>query len=237
MEFPAKRSRTIILTTLLALTFPLNLANAQLFLKKQEAIQSTAKDKPTQGVSLSHLQNTPPPSALACAGPFAKDSSHARLIGEFGERHVAFRDVEGAEGIKQKASVIFDDDPAKRVVVYWNDMKTRTKPTKIMISAPSNWLGPNGIRNGLPIKDLEKINGGSFIIKGFGGIDSGGVSGLKGKLADLPGGCKLIHFEPGIANPLPPKFAAITGNLIIPSSNSLMRRARPQVNDWSIVYP
>jgi hypothetical protein len=67
---------------------------------------------------------------VACAGPFAKDSSHARLISEFGERHVAFRDVEGAEGIKQKASVIFDDDPTKRVVVYWDDMKTRTKQPK-----------------------------------------------------------------------------------------------------------
>lgn len=229
--------RMLILITLFALSS--YGAHAQLFGKKQDGARIIAKSKPAQDTSLNNLQDVPPASVLACAGPFAKDTSHPRLISEFGERNVTFKDVvEGAEGIKQKATVIFDDDPTKRIVIYWDDIKTRTKPTKIVISAPSTWLGPNGIHNGLPAKDLEKINGGSFSIKGFGGIGSGGVSGLKGKLADVPGGCKLvIHFEPGIANPLPPKFAAITGNLVIPSSNSLMRRARPQVSDWGIVYP
>lgn len=214
-------------------------AHAQLLGKRQDAPQALAKNKPAQDTSLNTLHNAPPASVLACAGPFGKDTSHARLVGEFGERNVVFKDVaEGAEGIKKQATVIFDDDPTRRIVIYWDEVKTRTRPGRIVVSAPSTWLGPNGIRNGLPVKDLEKINGGSFTIKGFGGIGSGGVSGLKGKLADVPGGCKLgIHFEPSIANPLPPKFAAITGNLVIPSSNSLMRRARPQVTDWSIVYP
>lgn len=227
--------RILILTALFALSS--YDAHAQFFRQKQDSVHVIAKNKPTQDTSLNNLQEAPPASVLACTGPFAKDTSHARLVSEFGERNVAFKDVEGAEGIKQKATVIFDDDPTKRIAIYWDDVKARTKPTKIVIIAPSTWLGPSGIRNGLPVKDLEKINGGSFTIKGFGGIGSGGVSGLKGKLADIPGGCKLvIHFEPGIANPLPAKFAAITGNLVVPSSNSLMRRARPQVSDWSIVY-
>jgi hypothetical protein len=34
-------------------------------------------------------------------------------------------------------------------------------------------------------------------------------------------------FEPGIANPLPPKFAAITGDNEVVSPNPLMRRAAP----------
>lgn len=229
--------RMMILTALFALSS--HDAHAQFFGKKRDGVQTTVQSKPTHDPFNNNVQDATPASVLACAGPFAKDTSHTRLISEFGERNVAFKDViEGAEGIKQKATVIFDDDPTKRAVIYWDDTKTRAKPTRIVISAPSTWLGPNGIRNGLPVKDLEKINGGSFSIKGFGGVGSGGVSGLKGKLADVPGGCKLvIHFEPGISNPLPPKFAAITGNLIIPSSNSLMRRARPQVSDWSIVYP
>ncbi len=229
--------RMLILTALFALSS--YDAHAQLFGKKQDTSQALAKGTPSRDTSLNTPHDASPASVLACAGPFAKDTSHARLISEFGERNVVFRDVaEGAEGIKKQATVVFDDDPTKRIVIYWDDIKTRTKPTKIVVSAPSTWLGPNGIRNGLPAKDLEKINGGSFSIKGFGGIGSGGVSGLKGKLADVPGGCKLgIHFEPGIANPLPPKFAPITGNLVVSSSNSLMRRARPQVTDWSIVYP
>jgi hypothetical protein len=45
-----------------------------------------------------------------------------------------------------------------------------------------------------------------------------------------------VRFEPGVANPLPPKFAAITGDKEVASSNPLMRRARPQVSEWTVNY-
>lgn len=178
-----------------------------------------------------------PKHLLACAGVFAKDTTHARLAAEFGSTNVVFKDVDGAEGGKDKATVLFDDDPTRRAVVYWRDPAARANPASIAISAPSTWVGPGGIHNGLPLKEVEKLNGAAFKLNGFGWDGGGLVPGFKGALEAAPGGCRLtVRFEPGIANPLPPKFAAITGDKEVPSSSPLMRRARPQVSEWTVNY-
>jgi hypothetical protein len=62
------------------------------------------------------------------------------------------------------------------------------------------------------------------------------VRELDGKLK--PAACNLvIRFEPGIANPLPPRYAEVTGDKTIVSSNALLRRTRAQVSEWGIRYP
>lgn len=190
-----------------------------------------------QDTSLDNLKDAPKAPALACEGPFAKDTTHVKLVAEFGAKNVAFKDVEVTNGVLTKASVLLDSDPTKRVVVYWKDNKTRTKPASISIEAPSTWTGPGGVRNGLTLKDLEKLNGGGFSVTGFGGIGGGEMSKLGGALADLPGDCTLkIRLEPGIANPLPPRFASITGDIPVASKNQMLRRVRPQVAQWSVNY-
>ncbi|MFX6499078.1 hypothetical protein ABTG19_19110, partial [Acinetobacter baumannii] len=80
---------------------------------------------------------------------FAKDATHAKLVTEFGTKHVAFKDVEVTSGVLTKATVIFDDDPTRRLVIYWKDDKTRSRPASIVVEAPSTWTGPGGVRNGL----------------------------------------------------------------------------------------
>lgn len=205
--------------------------------KKTEKPAAKQAEPLAQDTQLDNLKDAPQPPALACTGPFAKDTTHAKLVAEFGAKNVAFKDVDTPANILEKATVIFDDDPSKRVVVFWNDPKTRTRPSSIAIDAPSRWTGPGGVRNGLPLKELEKLNGGAFSMIAFGGIGGGSVSGLKGSLADIPGDCTLkIRFEPGIANPLPPRFASITGEQTLTSTNLLLRRVRPQVSAWSVNY-
>ena len=174
---------------------------------------------------------------LACAGPFARDTSHTKLAAEFGARNVTFKDVTTPGNILMKATVIFDDDPTRRVTVFWSNPKARAQPSAILVEAPSVWSGPGGIRNGLPLKEMEKLNGGGFSMVGFGGVNGGVVSDLKGVFAAVPGDCTLkIRFEPGIANPLPAIFASITGDRTVSSTNLLLRRARPQVIAWSVNY-
>jgi hypothetical protein len=106
----------------------------------------------------------------------------------------------------------------------------------IVVSAPSLWVGPGGVGNGMKLTEVEKLNGKPFRLNGFGLEGGGYTRDLEGKLK--PDGCKLvIRFEPGIANPLPPRYAGITGDKEIVSSNKLLRRARAQVGEWEIVYP
>lgn len=190
-----------------------------------------------QDTSLNNVKDAPKAPLLACEGSFAKDATHAKLVTEFGTKHVVFKDVEVTSGVLTKATVIFDDDPTRRVVIYWKDDKARARPASISIEAPSTWTGPGGVRNGLSLKELEKLNGETFSITGFGGIGGGEVSKLSGPFVNLAGDCTLkIRFEPGIASPLPPRFAAVTGDQLIVSKNLLLRRVRPQVLQWSLNY-
>lgn len=195
-------------------------------------------DDVAQDAALDNLRDAPKAPELTCTGPFAKDTSHAKLTTEFGAKNVLFKDVEMPGNYMKKASVIFDNDPTKRAVFFWGDEKTRTKLSSILIEAPSTWVGPGGLRNGLPLKELEKLNGGSFSVVAFGGVNSGNVSGLKGPFANIAGGCTVTaRFEPGIANPLPPRYASITGEQTLTSTNILLRMVRAQISEWRVNYP
>lgn len=204
----------------------------------------------TLGGALSATAQTAPPAtadtqdnlqpqkrdALACDGPFAKDASHAKLAATFGAKNVTFKEVDAAEGSKEKATVLFDDDPTRRIVVFWHDGKSRAKPSMISVGAPSLWIGPGGVGNGMKLTEVEKLNGKPFKLAGFGWDRGGFVRELDGRLK--PSGCNLvIRFEPGIANPLPPRYAEITGDKLIVSSNKMLRRTRAQVSEWGIGYP
>ena len=178
-----------------------------------------------------------PKQVLACDSVFTRDTTQAKLAAQFGPKNVVFKEVEGTDGSRDKATVLFDEDPTKRAVVVWRDAAAKAGPATINISAPSIWIGPGGIHNGLPLQAVEKLNGGAFKIKGFESKNSGMASSLKGALGSPPGGCTVtVRFEPGIANPLPPKFSAITGDKDVMSSNPLMRRTRAQVSEWTVNF-
>lgn len=225
---PARLAALLVLSSL----FAVSAAAARKSEKPARQAEPLAQD-----TSLNNVKDAPKAPSLACEGPFAKDTTHAKLLTEFGTKNVAFKDVEVTRGVLTKASVVFDNDPTRRIVIYWKDEKARTKPASVSVEAPSTWTGPGAVRNGLTLKDLEKMNGGSFSMTGFGGIGGGEISKLGGAFADLPGDCTLkIRLEPGIANPLPPRFASVTGDQLIASKNLILRRVRPQVVQWSINY-
>lgn len=208
-------------------------------LTSADAAKKAAKpaEPMAQDTSLNNLKDAPKAPSLACEGPFAKDTTHDKLAAAFGVKNVAFKDVDVTNNVLTKATVLFDGDPTRRLVVFWKDNKTRSKPLSITVEAPSTWTGPGSVRNGLTLKDLEKLNGGGFSVTGFGGVGGGEASKLNSPFVDLPGDCTLkIRFEPGIANPLPPRFASVTGDVLIASTNLVLRRVRPQIVQWSINY-
>ncbi|MBN8980571.1 MAG: hypothetical protein J0I29_04715 [Rhizobiales bacterium] len=232
------RSLSLIALFAIAVSFP---AATSFAAKKGAAANQDTKsqdqDDAAQPTSLDNLKDAPKPPELLCSGPFAKDTSHAKLEAAFGAKNVAYKDVELPGNYMKKATVIFDNDPTKRAVFFWRDDKTRANPSSILVEAPSTWSGPGGIRNGLPLKDLEKANGGSFSIVAFGGVNGGLASGLKGPFVNITGGCTVQpRFEPGIANPLPPRYASVTGEQTLVSNNFMLRRVRPQISEWRVNY-
>lgn len=188
-------------------------------------------------VCLARAQDAvPQPDKLACDGAFAKDTSHAKLIATFGPKNVTFEDVDAGEGTKEKATVLFANEPTRRVEIFWHDEAKRARPSAIRIRTPSQWIGPEGLSIGMRLEQVEKANGKPFKVNGFEWDGGGFVTGLDGKLAALPGGCRAsIRFD-ATRTLKRPKFDPIIGDKAVASNSSLLRQVRPMISEWSVGY-
>lgn len=175
--------------------------------------------------------------AVACSGIFSKDSSHLRLAMAFDSRNITFTDVTATGGSKVEASVIFPNDPKRRLEVWWSNPAARSQTYLIVINNKSTWAGPGGMRLGLTLEQLEKLNHKPFKLKGF---DQDGIASISdwdgGALATLPGGCKS-----GVSLRADPKAAssavsALTADKEYASNDPEVRAVKPTVSELLIGY-
>src|ERR1700757_4814281 len=102
-------------------------------------------------------QQRAPTTVVACSGTFAKDSSHLKLAMFFDSKNITFTDVE-ASGIKIPASVLFPNDPKRRLEVWWSNITARKDIHLIVIGGQSTWAAPGGLRLGQTLEQGEKVN-------------------------------------------------------------------------------
>ena len=198
----------------------------------------SAPPYPLEGEAVSKPPAAPAtPHTVACSESFGKDSSHFKLAMSFGFRNVTATDVE-ANGTKVAASVIFPDDPQQRLEVWWKNAPLGDGTYLIVITGQSNWTAPGGLRLGLTLAELEKLNHKSFKLKGF---DNNGVAAGSdwggGELASLAGGCKAglsLRADPKVSAKI---IGALSPNKEYASSNPQMRAAKPTVSEILIGYP
>jgi hypothetical protein len=174
---------------------------------------------------------------VACSGIFAKDSSHLKLAMIYETKNVTFTDVDANGGAKVPASVVFANDPKRRLEVWWSNPAARSGTYLIVINGQSTWTAPGGMRLGLNLAQLEKLNHKPFKIKGF---DKDGVASVSdwngGLLATLPGDCKS-----GLSLRADPKAAAdavsaLTADQEFSSSDPVIRAVKPTVSEILIGY-
>src|SRR6516225_4047734 len=103
-------------------------------------------------------QQRTPTTVVACSGTFAKDSSHLELVTAFKSKNITFTDVEAADGTKVPASILFPNDPKRRLEVWWSNRTTRSDIHLIVIGGQSTWTAPGGMRLGQTLEQVEKIN-------------------------------------------------------------------------------
>ena len=81
-----------------------------------------------------------PPGGVTCDGPFAKDTSHDKLVATFGASNVAFEETHtGVEEEAQLATILYPRDPARRLKVFWKDEEARRPPA--FIGKVADWRG------------------------------------------------------------------------------------------------
>jgi hypothetical protein len=179
-----------------------------------------------------------PALTISCEDPlFAKDTTHERLVAAFGAQNVRAVSEKGPEGMPPNVrSVVYPNDPKRRLEVSWNDGKARAKPFAFVFDKPSQWVAPKGVRVGTSLAELEQLDGGAFTIAGFGGLTDG-MASWTGALSKLPGGCFLAgSMAPTVKLPKA-AMNKISGDEDFPSTHLVMRQAKPVLHQVQVVYP
>lgn len=178
------------------------------------------------------------PRVIKCEGPFGRNASHADLVKAFGSSSVVYQDIDGAEGETIKASVLYPNDAKAKLEIIWGDEKARRRPM-IRAKDQSGWASMNGIRIGMALEEIEKMNGKPFKLSGFDWDDGGRVRDWQGgALAKpLPGGC-IVSVEFVHAEDAPEaNLSKVTGEGEFLSDGADMRAVEPYVAVVTISYP
>ena len=138
---------------------------------------------------------------------FSRESNHLKLATSFGNDNVSWTQVDGPDATKLNASVLFPKDPKRRLEVLWNIEASRSETQLIVINGQSTWTAPKGLKLGMTLAALEKLNGKPFVMKGFKGDGGGMVTSWEdGALSKLPGGCRIgVRLVPDPKAPTPPQ--------------------------------
>ena len=183
--------------------------------------------KPNSGASI---------HTVACSGAFSPDSSSLKLAMVFDSSNLTYQDVD-FNGTKVGASILYPKDPKRRLEVWWQNPANRSGTYLILINGKSTWSGPNGLKLGLTLPELEKLNHKPFKLKGFDKDGTATVSGWDGgALAKVPGDCKTgVSLQPD-AKAAPDAIAAFTADKEYSSSDAEIRALKPRVSEILIGY-
>jgi hypothetical protein len=173
---------------------------------------------------------------IACDGVFNPNATADDFVKAYGKHNVVTGEVDGPEGTTMIATTVFGDDPNKSFQVYWWDEDKYARVAGFTVPADST--GPGGVKVGMGIDEVQKLNGEPFTLSGFW-WDYGGSAGFQtGKLSELPGGCYMsLQFEPSVEELDQSVSDAISGDRELTSDQKEMAIAKPVVTQINLGFP
>lgn len=185
------------------------------------------------------------PDTITCGTPIAWDATEESLKAQFGAENVVHKDLGGPEGTELFGTQIYGSDPTKTFDVLWADEEKWANPAAITVNrvwsedgeTATNpvWASAEGVKAGMSIEEVEKINGKPFKLSGFG-WDYGGnaTSWESGKLepaTDAKCGITMTFGDTSDATP-----ASVLGDTELVSDAKDVRAAKPVVGRYMIYY-
>lgn len=160
-------------------------------------------------------------------GPITENTTRNKLNGLYGAANVTDTAYPIGEGETVGATVIFPGTPREATVI-WAPGKRNEKVDRVVVTG-SQWLLPAGIRPGDTLAEMETINGGPFMIYGFG-WDYSGVAYFKGGKLDRK---VQVWLRPSIETG--PDYEKVLGDSLFNSSAREMRAVDPRIAKVAIV--
>ena len=185
-------------------------------------------------------------TALTCGAPIAWDANEETLKAQFGAENIEYKDLGGPEGTEMFGTRVYGKDPKKTFDIVWSDEAKRANPAVINVNqvwsedgetvTVPDWKSAEGIYLGMPIAELEKLNGKPFKLFGFG-WDYGGsvISWEGGKLepaADAKCGVSVVLSDTAMDG----TPGELQGDTEVMSDDKNMPKAKAQVGRYSVYY-
>jgi len=145
----------------------------------------------------------------------------------YGKQNLKLQKIPGAEGEEIDGAKLFADTDRELVIVWDPDNDKKQVVFDIRVVGIA-WKFDNGLKAGMTVAEVEKINGKPFKIAGFE-WDYGGYANFEGgKLA----GKVSIRFNPSTEN-VP---AYLAGDKQLSSTDKQLRAAKPLVEEGISVF-
>jgi hypothetical protein len=172
---------------------------------------------------------------IRCDGVFNQKATLADIETAFGKENVVTGEVPGPEGTTMIATTIYPNDPDRTMQVRWWDEENVAYLAGVTLAAGDS--GPGGVKVGMPIAEVQAINGEPFSLFGFF-WDYGGSAGFaSGKLSGLPGDCYLsLQFSPMEENLPENVMNAISGDIELRSDMPELTEAKVAVREVNLGY-
>lgn len=172
-------------------------------------------------------------------GAITRTTSEIDLVRAYGHGNVRTGNINVGEGVTERGTLVFPDEPIKRAAVLWKDLSNNQMPERIQITGSKTlWKTAQGITLGMSLRELERLNGRPFVLTGFG-WDYGGtiISWERGALARAfaTGGRIILRLRPP-SGLTPGALRPVTGDRESRSNHGTMQRLNPRVYQMIIEF-
>jgi hypothetical protein len=165
----------------------------------------------------------------------------AALIAKYGKESVTYDTIWGAEGFFSMGTII-KTERYSHVEITWKNETTRTDVVSATLVSDQDWYADSvisgiwksnkDVKLGMPIEELQKLNGRPFTFSGFGWDYAGSVLDWQKGNLDGKGMAVQIAEGPDTVDLTPEESAQVLGDVMVQSDNPLVKRFAPRV--WSI---
>lgn len=177
-----------------------------------------------------------------CGAIFGPDTTPASLVAEFGEENVVTRRVHAGEGSYKTGTVIFPDTEDE-VEVLWKEPTLDGGPRIVRTRGnPGSWETPLGLKIGLDLRSIERINRRPFRLAGFAWDYGGTVASWEGgRLERAPGAkcglrARLSTGDPGDDAALQRAERQVLGDDIFSSGHPAMQLLNPKIHELFLFF-
>jgi hypothetical protein len=174
--------------------------------------------------------------------------SESALIEVFGQTQIKQTDIHLGEGEMAAGTIVFPDDPLRKIEFVWKNSTDRSNPERIIIRGDQSlWKTGHGISLGTSLKQIETINGKPFNLTGFAWDYEGTIVGWNdGTLNDLDGDPEsetarslLLRLRPSkkiVESISETDFRSVSGDSIFKSDHPVMQVLDPVVYEMILFH-